>query len=506
VFENQKDMSDANYEKWAVESGVPLDKYKAALASKKFTSKVDEDLALSRKIGINGTPGFRINGVLVSGAQPLPKFTDVIDAQLKAAQDLIKSGTKKSEVSLALTKTNFTAPEAKPAPSDNGPPAADNTVWRVDVAPDDPQRGPKNAAVTIVEWSDFQCPFCAKVEPTLKQVRDTYKDDVRVVWKDNPLPFHPRAKPAATLARAAYAKGGDALFWKAHDAMYDGQKIEDADLEALAKKLGLDWAGVKAAIDSNKYADHFSKTMDQADSLEARGTPHFFINGVRLTGAQPWESFKATIDAQLAKAKGIAKNGVAPDQVYAEIMKTAKAAGTLDKKDVPPPSKDTPVKGAANGKVVIQEWSDFQCPFCGRVEPTIKQIMDKYGDKVKIVWHNMPLPFHENAGPAAEAAYEVFQQKGSTGFWAFHDKLYGNQQALTRPDLEKTAQELGVDMAKFKAALDSHSHKAAIDADAAAGQKLGVNGTPAFFVNGYFLSGAQPYEKFEKLINVALKE
>ena len=102
---------------------------------------------------------------------------------------------------------------------------------------------------------------------------------------------------------------------------------------------------------------------------------------------------------------------------------------------------------------------------------------------------------------------EAFKQKGSAGFWKFHDKLFESQSkpdALKRPGLEKLAGELGLDMAKFKQALDNNTHKAAVDADAALGKQLGVTGTPGFFVNGHFLKGAQPVAKFDPLIQEAL--
>jgi len=372
---------------------------------------------------------------------------------------------------------------------------------------DDPVRGPADALVTIVEFSDFQCPFCGRVEPTLTQLEQDYKGDLRVVWKDNPLPFHPRAKPAATLARFAYEKGGDKGFWAAHDALFEGQKnLEDDGLQEIAKKLGLPWDKVKAAIAEDKYNERFSASIDLASDYEARGTPHFFVNGRRLSGAQPIEKFKEIIDAQLVIAKGLVSKGVPRAKVFGEVMKTAKGAAEPEKKDVPAPTKDNPFKGPENAKVVIQEFSDFQCPFCSRVTPTVEEVLKAYPKDVKVVWRNMPLPFHADAPLAAEAAREIFAQAGNKGFWKYHDKLFANQQAIKRPDLEKYAEELGgIDMAKFKAALDSHKHKDFIDQDAAVGNKAGVGGTPGFVVNGYFVSGAQPFQAFDKVIKMALK-
>ena len=513
AFGGQKSLTPENFEKWATEAGVDAGKFKAALAAKKFTSKVDDDLAFSKKVGANGTPAFRINGVTVSGAQPFDKFKEVIDAQLVEAQKLVASGVKPADVYVQLTNKNFTAQPDK-GDDDKKKPAKneeedDKSVWKVPVAADDPVRGPKDALVTMVIFSDFQCPFCKRVEDTLKQVVTTYGNDVRLVWKDNPLPFHPRAKPAATVARFAYKTKGDKGFWDAHDALFESNpKLEDEDLKGISEKLGLPWDGVKAAIDGNKFGDRFDQSVDQASDFQARGTPHFFINGVRLSGAQPFEKFKATIDEQLVKAKSLMPR-VARAHIYEEITKEGKEPPPPEKKEVPAPDASSPFKGGAKAKVVIQEFSDFQCPFCKRVEPTVQEIEKQYGDKIKFVWRHMPLPFHKDAPLASEAAQEAFVQKGNAGFWAMHAKLFeaqGGSPGIEREGLEKVAQEIGLDMDKFKAALDSHKNKAKVDADNDVGQKAGVNGTPAFVINGYFLSGAQPTSAFVKLINRALKE
>jgi protein-disulfide isomerase len=121
----------------------------------------------------------------------------------------------------------------------------------------------------------------------------------------------------------------------------------------------------------------------------------------------------------------------------------------------------------------------------------------------------MPLPFHADAPLASQAAQEAFAQKGNKEFWKFHDKLFeaqGGEEGLKRPNLEKIAGELGLNMDKFKAALDSGTHKAKVEGDTKIGNDAGINGTPAFVINGYYLSGAQPAAAFKKLINRALKD
>src|SRR4029077_20644049 len=134
--------------------------------------------------------------------------------------------------------------------------------------------------------------------------------------------------------------------------------------------------------------------------------------------------------------------------------------------------------------------------------PTISKVMDEYKGKVRVAWRDLPLPFHPNAMPAAIAARAAGEQGK---FWEMHDKIFANQQAMDRATYEKYAQELGLNMGKFKAALEAQKGKAEIEADAAAGGKIGARGTPAFFINGKFLSGAQPFEAFKAKIDDELK-
>lgn len=509
VFANQKNLKPENFEKWAVESGVDAAKFKAKLSDKSLGAKVQEDLASNRKIGVTGTPAFRINGVTLSGAQPFDRFKAVIDEELKKAEELVKKGTAKKDVSAKLTKQNF---KEAPAPDANKgkrePPKEDTTVWKVPVAADDPVRGPKDALVTIVMWSDYQCPFCSRVEPTLNQVVEKFGKDVRIVWKDNALPFHKEAKPAANLAIAAYKKGGDDLFWKAHGLLFESQKaLNEETYKTIAGKLGMNPEATLADIKANKYGPKIDESMDLASELNARGTPHFFVNGRRLSGAQPFAKFEELVSEQLKVAEGLVKGGTPRDKVYEEIMKKAKGPQEPEKREVANPTKDNPSKGKPNAKVVIQEFSDFQCPFCSRVNPTLKELMDMYPGQIQVVWRNMPLPFHKEAPLAAEAAQEVFVQKGSDAFWKYHDLVFANQKALTQPDLEKYAEQVGgIDMAKFKKALADRTHQKHVEKDMEVAKKAGVSGTPAFTINGYFLSGAQPLPQFKKLVDLALKE
>ena len=398
--------------------------------------------------------------------------------------------------------------------------AGDVERFKIPVTDAQPSKGPKDALVTIVEFSEFQCPFCARVLPTTKQVIDTYGDKVRVVWRNNPLSFHNNAAPAAAVAMEAHAQGGNDKFWEVHDVLFANQKaLGRAELEGYAEKAGLDAEKVKKALDEGTHTKAIQADQAIASQVGARGTPYFFVNGRQLRGAQPFAGFQKIIDEEIATAEALLKQGVTKAQMYATLTKDGltKAAeakpkpaaarpGQPDPKAVykVPLKGNEPQKGADDALVTIVEISDFECPFCGRVEPTIKQVQDKYGKDVRVVWMNNPLPFHKNAKPAANAALEAHAQKGNKGFWAMHEKMFANQKALTTDNLEKWAKEIGLNMGKFKKALADDKYGKTIQEQQTLASSLGARGTPAFFINGRNLRGAQPLPAFTALIDEEL--
>ena len=519
AFENQKNLEPANFGEWATKSGLDKAQFEAALTAKKGAAIVAADQADAKGIGVSGTPSIFVNGI-----KPQRRDTEsmkkLIDEQIAAAKALTDAGTPPSEVYVKLSETNFKAPAPRAERPARKSPAEDKDVFKIPVSKNDPQKGSDDAIITIVEYSDFQCPFCKRVNGTIDQVQKEYGDQVRIVWKDQPLPFHGQAKPAAALAQYAYETKGDKGFWAVHDAIFENQKelkAGEPTLEKIAKEAGLNWAKAKKAIDSGKYNESIEASQKVAAQFGARGTPHFFINGRRVPGAQPFPVFKAVIDQEIIKANALVEAGTPKGEVYAKAVangKTkveappaaqAKPQG-LEKKDIGAPPATSPFKGGENATIIIQEFSDFQCPFCSRVNPTLKQVQKEYGDEVKIVWRNLPLPFHKDAPLAAEAALEAHTQKGNDGFWAFHDLLFENQRALKREQLEEYAAKLGLDMGAFKAALDNRTHKASVEADVKAANAAGIRGTPGFVVNGYFVSGAQPFPAFKTAIDKAKED
>jgi protein-disulfide isomerase len=161
-----------------------------------------------------------------------------------------------------------------------------------------------------------------------------------------------------------------------------------------------------------------------------------------------------------------------------------------------------PSIGSTSAPVTLIEFSDFQCPFCLRVAPTLKQIQAKYGDRVRIVWKDFPLTqIHPQAFKASEAAHCAGEQGK---YWEYHDRLFANQQALQVPDLKRYATDMSLDAAKFNACLDGSKYAERVRDGVAQGTRLGVNSTPTVYINGRLLSGAQPYEAFAALIDEEL--
>ncbi len=166
---------------------------------------------------------------------------------------------------------------------------------------DDPSQGPKDAPITIVEFSEFQCPYCKRTRETLKQIMETYKDKVHYVFRDFPLSFHKMAPKAAEAANCA---GDQGKYWEYNTALFEHQPdLAEDRLKVYAKDLGLNTTKFEECLSSGKFAAEIEKDISDGAEAGVSGTPAYFINGIFLSGAQPFENFKAIIDDELARKK-----------------------------------------------------------------------------------------------------------------------------------------------------------------------------------------------------------
>ena len=163
-----------------------------------------------------------------------------------------------------------------------------------------PERGPAKAAVTIIEFSDYECPFCKRAEPTVEKVMTQYKDQVRLVFRDFPLGMHAHARGAAEAAACANAQ---AKFWEYHNKLFTAKDLAPEKLKALAGEVGLDQAKFDQCFDKAEFKAGIDKDVADGNEAGVTGTPAFFVNGRMLSGAQPFEKFKEVIDEEIARSK-----------------------------------------------------------------------------------------------------------------------------------------------------------------------------------------------------------
>jgi protein-disulfide isomerase len=428
----------------------------------------------------------------------------------KIAKQVVEMAKQGKSLGDMLAYIDGENPKKPSAGAGAGAPPPPPGPKKVDIPAHSPRKGPKNAKVTIVEFSDFQCPFCGRVIPTVNEVMQKYGKDVHLAFVNQPLPFHENAKGAAKAFMAAQRQG---KAWELHDKMFANQQaLTVPDLEKYAQEAGLNMSKFKKDMADAALDKQIADDQALAGKVGANGTPTFFINGREVSGAQPFASFSTVIDEEIKKADALLKKGVKPEQLYEKIVaENIAAAPAAPAPSAAPAAPSAPVKidigtspakGPTNAKVTMVAFSDFQCPFCSRAVPVMKQVEDTYKGKVRIAFKQLPLPFHDKAGLAAEASLAANEQGK---FWEYHDKLFANQQALDRPALEKYAEELGLNMSKFKAALDAHKFKKQVEDETKFGNSIGATGTPTFFINGKSLVGAQPFDKFKEMIDAELK-
>ena len=367
---------------------------------------------------------------------------------------------------------------------------------------DAPSTGPADAPVTIVAWSDYLCQYCNRVQATLDHLARLYPGQLRWVHRTLPLDDDNTLGPEAALAAGAQGR-----FRPMHDRLFAlGGHVDRAAGELIARELGLDMVRFRADLDS--HAHRASITADAADArtLGVSGTPTFFINGRAVHGNRPLQTFAEVVDQELARAAEQPAGPERYDALVAAGKPTADAAS-----DAGTPRRPLEAKslyrvglglpghqvGPDDALVTIVVWSDFQCPFCARQAPVLAHIRDKFKDDVRIVYRHMAMVFHRSAALAAEAGVAAAEQGK---FWAFHDQVFGDFGKLGRADLERFAAAAGLDLPRFRTALDEHRYRDAVIAELGAAEALGIDGTPTMFINGTPVGGARDAEFMDRLI------
>ena len=309
--------------------------------------------------------------------------------------------------------------------------------------------------MTIVEFSDFQCGFCARASSTIAEVMDAYPGKVRWVLKHFPLD----ARSAAPLAhRAAIAAQAQGKFWQMHDALFASQgSWTRRDLVRHATRLGLDVGRFTRALDGEPARALLARDLAEGQKAGIDGTPTFFVNGARVVGAVPYKALAAAVERALAS-----------DPASPEGLDLAMS------------------RGPADAAVTIRWFADLSSGLHRESVALMRRVADAHGQNVRIVFRHLPSPARDYAVLLHEAAVSSAEQGR---FWEFHDVLLNRAFAQDRDALTRLALRLGLNAQQFAATIESGRARAVLERHDAEARKHDVRGTPTFFVNDTRVDG-----------------
>src|SRR5271163_4720499 len=287
-----------------------------------------------------------------------------------------------------------------------------------------------------------------------------------------------KVKPQLEQMRAMLEKRVDQLI---EDKKFD---LRRQTLESMTDDYLIQQAAQRDKLSVDEYIKKESTGKDGVTDAAAK---KFYDDNKGNGGAPPYDQIKPRILEMLNR-----------QALLERLRKGEPVKILLEPQRVVVNSSGHPALGPKDAPVTIVEFTDLQCPFCGKTESTLKELRSKYGDKIRLVHMDYPLPFHAHALDAAKAAHCANEQGK---FWPYRDALFANQSKLAPADLKATAKTLGLNTTEFDACFASTKYDSQIKADQAAGEKVGVDGTPAFFIDGRPLTGAQPTPKFEEIID-----
>lgn len=422
-------------------------------------------------------------------ATPAPSVAPTVDENAQAATPEPETGFQ--DVDAAMGKTIF-PPEA---PEGFAPSERPNST-----------AGQDDATLTMYEWCDYAYPNCVVyANDILPELQKKYVDSgkLRIVHKEFPVAG---GDPSVVASLAAQCAGNQGEYEKMSKWLYRDSSWSQAGevpaiidlMKSTAKDMGLDSEAFDACMDNQETLETVKQDYFEARDLEFHDLPGVVIGGHVIQDGVDAEKLDTIIDAMLQEKE----TGSLPDTVV-----TVTPSPTPDT-DFEPESVS--VMGSPDAPVTIVEFTDFQCPFCRRYDQeTLSQIKDNYVEsgKVRYVLKHFPLTQIHPQAVSAAIAVECAGEQGK--FWEMHDKLFEEQQQWSGKDdaasvFKGFAKDLGLDEKDFDACVTEERYKDKVMANQKEGVAAGVRGTPAFFINGQFVSGAQPYEVFQQIIEQAL--
>jgi len=396
--------------------------------------------------------------------------------------------------------------------------------------------GGEQPLVTIVIWSDYACEPCGRTWALMEHLVEDYGDDLRVIYRAGTVAGFQHAERAA---EAAFAAGEQGKFWPMHRRLFEHpDDFSRPVLRKHAEAIGLDVAQFMDDLDTGRFSGRRSRDRRQAVELGLGPLPVAFANGLFVLGFKQDDGWHALIDREIASARAMMQDGIKRADIYAEFMRTAKR-GRVDEGA---PASEAEVErlraeraakaqaqqpgllarpdveqryavptgaggfGPADAPVVLVEFVDYQCPYCRLAHAEIiPALRAQYPADLRVEIRQFPLEIH----PAAAAAARAVLTAGEQGkFGEFHDALWhdDNQGAggLGFSTFTRVAEQLGLDVERFERDFQTRAVGDQLAADVLLARRLGVSGTPGFFVNGRYVDGARSADTFARMIDEEL--
>jgi protein-disulfide isomerase len=457
LYANQNRQDRASLMVYARRLHLDMARFVRDLDSPAVAARLKADLDESRAFGVEETPSYYLDGKALVGTHSEANLASYIDqsaARLDAVARQREDDTPEvaGQLDAALSEAIL------------------NNASAV--------RGPVDAPLTIVEFTDFQCPFCKSAITPMEQLIASRGREVRWVLHSFPLDFHADSELAH---EAALAAGDQGKFWEMHDLLFANQSaLKIDDLRRYAHMLSLDVPRFDRALSTHQFAGQVAADRALGAKADVNATPTFFVDGHKLEGARQLPEL-----LQLADSKSTSR----PVSAAASAVVVAGAA-----------LPDQQVLGAGNAPVTITWYTDVRSSLAARQAALLQSLATQYGTRLRVLYRAFAVETHPDSVLAAQALVAAMAQKQ---FWAMYRGLSEHTGELDRTQILTIATQLGLDATAFAAELDRAQATVQLDRDDAA--RRGILGAPVMFVNGTRMDGMQADKNYTAAMDAELK-
>jgi len=459
LFANQERQERGTVMNYARLLKMDVALFQHDLDSAAVAAALRKDMQESKGFAINQTPSMFINGRLYSGM-----------LSEKTLGDIIKQASKTSVATTLAQQTVI--PEGE-----NVEPAL---LVRMMTQPS-AARGTSASPVTIVEFTDFQCPFCRAAVAPMEELMAKRGANVRWIFRSFPLSFHPDSELANEAALAAGAQG---KFWEMHDLLFGNQQaLKMADLRRYAQGLNLNMTAFDDALAKHRYAAQIAQDRVLGTEAGVDGTPTFFVNGQRMTGARSLVELNQIVDAVMQSP-----GSTVPGAVIAQA--------------IPKAEHEAVVSGRANAPLELVWFTDVRSPLAERQKDLMLALVKRYEGQVRLVYKAFPVAAHEDGRLGSKALLAAHEQGM---FWEMFSALTQRRDVLKEKDILGLAKGAGLDMPAFTLAMNAEKTDIGVTADMDEATARGIQGAPVVFVNDQRIDGLQREDFYTAVIAKILK-